>query len=119
MAESRVCVKVGDLRKLYDKDYNFEKWLEDSENVYCGRVGRIFVNKVYFKYDGSEWANPFTVKKYGLDKSIEMYKEYITEKIKEDSIMFDLSKLKGKKLGCWCNAKDKCHVDILMEIMKL
>jgi len=29
----------------------------------------------------------------------------------------DLAELKGKDLACWCKLGDKCHADILMEIV--
>ena len=40
----RMCVKVANLRKIYGSETTLEKWLEDSNNVYCGRSGRIFIN---------------------------------------------------------------------------
>lgn len=118
MADSiRECVKVANLRKKYGSDANFEKWLEDSNNVYCGRLGRIFVNGKYFGYEGSKWANPYTIKKYSLDECLVLYQKYITEKIEKDPKEFDLNELKAKNLGCWCNLKDRCHVDVLLALL--
>jgi len=116
---TRTCIKVANLRKLYDQDYTLEKWLESEsgDNVYCGRSGRIFINGKYFAYEGSKWANPYTVKKYSLDECIALYREYITKKIEEDPGHYDLDELKGKNLGCWCNPKDKCHVDVLLSLL--
>ncbi len=112
----RVCVKVANLRKIYDKDMNFEKWLENPNNVYCGRSGRIFVNKEYFRYDGSKWANPYTLKEYPIDECLKLYEKYIVQKIKTDP-NYDLDELRSKYLGCWCDPKDKCHVDVLMNLI--
>jgi len=114
---TRTCVKVANLRKLYGSDATLEKWLENPENIYCGRSGRIFINGEYFGYEGSKWANPFTTKKYSLDKCIELFREHITNKIEENPEYYDLDELRSKNLGCWCNPKDKCHVDILMELI--
>ena len=115
---SRICVKVANLRKLYGSDATLEKWLQDFDNLYCGRAGRIFINGEYFGYEGSKWANPYTVKKYSLENCIKLYREYITKKIEEDPENYDLNELKGKNLGCWCNPKDKCHVDVLLSLLE-
>lgn len=111
---TRVCVKVGQLRKLgYE---SFEDWLKDDRNIYCGRHGRIFIHKNgqknIFHYQKSEFHNPFTVKEHGLGVCLEKFKKYL-----EDSpeLLKKLQKLKGKNLGCWCNPRNKCHVDVLIE----
>lgn len=114
---SRTCVKVANLRKLYGSDSNLKNWSESPDNVYCGRSGRIFVNKEYFGYAGSKWANPFSLKKYSIEDSLSEYLKYITEKIKNDP-KYDLNELKGKNLGCWCDSKNRCHVDVLLELVK-
>jgi hypothetical protein len=117
----RVCIKVSNLRKLYGSKTNLETWLDDSDNVYCGRAGRIFITengeKTYFGYEGSKWANPYTLKQYPIDECLDLYRDYITKKIEDDSD-YDLNELKGKNLGCWCNPKDRCHVDVLLELLE-
>jgi hypothetical protein len=115
-SSNRVCVKVGNLRKLYGPDINFKKWLENSNNIYVGRYGRIFIDKIIFNYKGSKWANPYTIKQYNLDECIRLYKEYIIKKIETDS-NYNLDELRNKTLGCWCNPKDKCHVDVLLSLL--
>jgi hypothetical protein len=118
---TRECVKVGNLRKLYGPDSTFKIWLKDINNLYVGRAGRIFITengeKKYFGYEGSKWANPFTIKKYSLDECLKLYQEYIIEKIGEDPDIYNLDELKGKRLGCWCDPKDRCHVDILLKLI--
>lgn len=74
----------------------------------------------------SKWANPFSVKQYGLDESLSKYRKYITDKIENDPITYDLAEIRGKRLGCWCyNSKDhtfntilapECHGDILCQL---
>jgi hypothetical protein len=34
----------------------------------------------------SSFATPFSAKDYGRDKSIDLYREYITEKLEEDDV---------------------------------
>lgn len=116
---SRICVKVGNLRSVYnDNSMTFEKWLENPDNIYIGRSGRIFINKKIFHYADSIWKNPFTVKKYNREECLKLYKEYISEKIKSDPLIYDVSKLKGKKLGCWCKLDEACHSDILINLIQ-
>lgn len=37
--------------------------------------------------------------------------------IENDPVKYDMNNLKGKNLGCWCNLGEKCHVDILINIL--
>lgn len=80
----RICIKVANLRKLCGYDTNLESWLNDPNNIYCGRPGRIFITengeKKYFSYKGSKWANPYTLKQYHIDECLDLYKKYIMEK---------------------------------------
>ena len=113
----RVCVKVANLRKLYGSEFTLENWLKDPNNIYCGRHGRIFIDKIIFHYSGSKWANPFTLKQHSLDECIKLYRDYITKKIIDNPEYYDLDELRGKHLGCWCNPKEKCHVDVLLSLI--
>ena len=47
----------------------------------------------------SKWHNPFPVKKHGLKKCLELFREYI---INNKELYNDLEELEGKTLGCWC-----------------
>ena len=86
-----------------------EHWLEYDDHVYIGR------KSVYVKgtYD-SKWRNPYSIDKYGRDGCIELYKKYITN---NKDLIKDLTELEGKTLGCWCSNKEKCHGNILMDLI--
>jgi len=81
------------------------------------------VNKRDRLYDvyigrGSLWGNPFTVEQYGRDVCIELYENYIREKLRIDSdLRNELMKLDGKVLGCFCKPK-RCHGDVLVRIIE-
>lgn len=96
--------KVAFIRKNgYD---NFTEWNSDPKHLYIGR------NLVYVKAPKSKWANPFTVKKYGREKCLEMYEEYV----RNGPLWNDLDELKDYEcLGCWC-APETCHGDILIRL---
>jgi hypothetical protein len=83
-------------------------WLENPDHIYIGRNVRYVVGA-----NQSKWANPFSKKKYGHARCVEMYKDYITHK---PALLSDLSELEGKVLGCWCKPA-KCHGDILVELI--
>jgi hypothetical protein len=117
---SRTCVKVGNLRSVYNDDsITFEKWLENPDNIYVGRNGRIFINKQIFHYKDSIWKNPYTIKKHGREKCLKLYKEYILDKIKSDPLIYDITKLKDKNLGCWCKPRETCHSDFILQLLLL
>lgn len=89
---------------------DFEDWASDKNNIYIGRNMNFYVPGT----NASKWANPFTVKKYGVEQCTEMYKNYI---LTNKELMDSLDELRGKTLGCWCHP-DKCHGDILIQLMK-
>ncbi|ARF12429.1 protein of unknown function DUF4326 [Klosneuvirus KNV1] len=105
---SVVNVKKKYLNQAGYKD--FEDWSKDPNHVYIGRDMSFYVKGT----KGSKWQNPFPVKKYGLDKCAELYKEYMTN---NKDLLDQLDELDGKVLGCWCKP-DKCHGDILLELLK-
>ena len=107
-----VNVKVAHIRPQGYHDLS--EWMKNPEHVYIGRVGAVFLDingaKRRFPEKSSEWANPFTVKKYG-DRCLELYEAWLRDKLEKDGID-ELKKLKNKVLGCWCYP-NKCHGDIL------
>lgn len=84
--------------------HDLEQWCFDSNNVYIGRKGILIINGKRFPQHDSFWANPFKVDKDGdLKTVLYKYYDYITNKINNDnSVVYELAKLKGKNLGCWC-----------------
>jgi hypothetical protein len=66
-----------------------------------------------FQTKKSKWCNPFSVKKYGLDECLRLYREYI---LSNKKLLYELEELRGKTLGCWCKP-DKCHEDVLIELL--
>ena len=75
-----VNVKVKNIRPTYD---NLSDWMKNPQNEYIGRSGVVFINKTRFPKKTSQWANPFTVKKEGRDKCLELYEEWVRDKIKK------------------------------------
>jgi len=120
----RVCIGVSSLRDKYnDQTINLKKWLENEDNLYLGRKGRIWITdyennkeKELFHFQDSIWRNNFTVKEYGREECLELYKESIIKKIK--SKIVDLETLRGKKLGCYCKLNEDCHIDILIDLLE-
>lgn len=63
------------------------------------------------------WGNPYTVKDYGRDECIKMYREYIIQKLEKDPLLRkELASLRGQVLGCYCKPQ-ACHGDVLVELM--
>ncbi|KKM87028.1 hypothetical protein LCGC14_1272990 [marine sediment metagenome] len=61
----------------------------------------------------SKWANPYSVRKYGRKKALELYEEYIRN---TPELYNNLFELKDYVLGCWCKPKS-CHGDILIKLL--
>lgn len=113
-------VKVVHIRKLgFD---NLEKWCSDSNNVYIGRGGVVFINKIRYPKSNSKWANPYTVKKYGRSGALREY----YDNLYKSGLVKDIEELRGKTLGCWCvehpytatpGIPIVCHGQILTNIL--
>lgn len=77
-------------------------------DVYIGR--RWFLGG--WKLEESPFHNPFPVKTYGIEKSLEKYEKYLRN---SPELIEMIPELNGKRLGCWCKP-GKCHGDIIVKI---
>lgn len=106
--------KVKHIRPRYK---NLKEWMADSNNVYIGRAGIVFIDGERFPKHASPFANPFKVGEVTRDQVLMEYEKYILNQLKISSgLRTELLKLKGKRLGCWCKP-DPCHGDILIKIV--
>lgn len=107
--------KVKFIRPQYK---NLEDWCEDDNNVYIGRAGVVFIDKVRFPKKQSNFCNKFKIGKDGTrEEVIEKYRNYIGKRLEnEPELKEELKKMKGKNLGCWCHP-EPCHGDVLMELI--
>ena len=64
-------ISKANLKKLGYRD--LEHWLEKENHIYIGRNMSFYVKGA----KKSKWFNPFSEKKYGRDKCIDLYKEYL------------------------------------------
>lgn len=106
---SVVNIRKKELNKRGIKD--FAEWEEKNNTIYIGRDMNFFVNGTY----ASKWENPFVLKNYDIDSSLELYELHI--KNSPDNLLDQLCELKNKELGCWC-APNKCHGDVLIRMIK-
>jgi hypothetical protein len=85
--------------------------VKDEHDVYIGRSmpGRA----------GSEFANPFKIGEHGnRAEVINRYREHITARLDANlELRAALTRLKGKRLGCWCRPA-ACHGDVLVELLE-
>lgn len=117
---------VVSIKKKYLLEDNYSsllEWLDDPSHIYIGRNMTFYVPGA----NKSKWHNPFKVakpgktykntsglnKRYTLDESLVMYKEYV---LNNKELMDSIEELRGKTLGCWCKP-NRCHGDVLVEIL--
>ena len=131
-----ICIKADNLRKLgFSGD--LEAWMNDPNNQYVGRKGRIWITdpvtktKKIFHYNkdkDTKWGNPFKVAKageapkpnlidpvkgtYTLNEALGLYREYLDT----NGLINDISELKSKNLGCFCPQDSPCHAKILADL---
>lgn len=123
METRAVCIKVANLRCMGYTD--LEQWMQDPNNVYTGRRGRIFITdgatkqKRFFGYAGSKWENPYTLKDYPLEKSLQLYIIHLFR----SGLILQIDELRGKNLGCFCvhqrsaTGSPTCHAQILVDLL--
>ncbi len=113
---SVVNCKVANIRPRYT---TLREWVADPNNVYVGRAGVVFVDKVRFPKEASKFCNPFKVGKDGTrEEVISKFREHMAAKLKGDpELVKELVAMKGKNLGCWC-APEPCHADVLLDLIK-
>lgn len=76
-----------------------------------GKSGLIPINPRDYGYFG----NPFSLKDYKLQQSLDLYTTYFYKRLEQDETFKNaILSLKGKILGCFCKPK-RCHGDIIKE----
>jgi hypothetical protein len=65
----------------------------------------------------SIWHNPYTLRSCNGDRDlcVEKFETYFREKKKD--LHPRLPELRGKVLGCWCEPGQRCHGDVLIEML--
>lgn len=111
-----VCVKVKHLRPNYP---NLKEWLKWDTHCLVTRRGRVFIDsKEVFHYPESEWANPFSVKEYGLEKCLQLYREHLDELLTNPERLARFMKLaEMTEIGCFCEPGAPCHRDVILEVL--
>ena len=99
-------IRKKNLNKLGYCD--LEDWLSENDNLYIGRYNHYVSGAIK-----SKWSNPYSVKKYGISRCLELYEEHIV-----NTLWNDIEELEGMTLGCWCKP-NLCHGDILIKLYKL
>ena len=107
--ENVINVRVQNLRK---RGYpSLRAWLDASDShVYIGRRMQ-YINGA----NQSVWHNPYRVKAYGLQRSLELYEKRIRE---TPALWHELENLQGKCLGCWCVPDAACHGQVLSRLIQ-
>jgi hypothetical protein len=115
----RVCIKK---KALQERGYtDLEEWLQNPAHLYIGRNMEFYVPGA----TTSKWRNPFSVKKFGLERCLNLYEEYVTTGINPVTkkrraggpLLEDIGELTGKTLGCWCPGDNgKYHGDVLLRL---
>jgi hypothetical protein len=88
------------VENLYKADYT----------IYIGRENK----KLNLK--ASKWNNPYSVKEYGRENALRLFREYVTNGSGKH-LLNELHELKGQTLGCYCKPLP-CHGDILKELVQ-
>ncbi len=100
---------------------NLEDWTSDPHNVYIGRGGVVFIDKVRFPKESSIWCNKYKVGtkpgEHTREDAIRLYEKDLRERLKSPEVKAEFLTLKGKNLGCWCHP-EACHGDVILKLLQ-
>ena len=106
--QSPTCVSVRKAALSPRGMKSFQEWARQPNHLYIGRDMTYYIRGAV----GSKWRNTFTVKKYGLEKSLKLYEERVRN---TPELIEAIGELEGMELGCWCKP-NQCHGDVLIKI---
>lgn len=87
---------------------DFQDWNSLKDTLYIGRNMSFYVPGTF----KSKWANPFSVKKYGREKCLELYEDHV-----RNTLWDQLFELENMELGCFCHP-EPCHGNVLQRLYK-
>ena len=80
MATNIINVHVKNIRPKYN---NLKERMQDSNNIYIGRKGIVFIDGERFPKKDSIWSNPFKITaSQNRVVVLQLYKDYIVKKIR-------------------------------------
>lgn len=65
----------------------------------------------------SRWSNPFPVSGYGRAEAIRRFRAYAVARLAEEPTWLDPLR-DCKALACWCRPDERCHADVLIELIE-
>lgn len=86
-------------------------------DLFHGRVpdGAVYVGRAAPGLKRSRYANPYSVRRYGLDESRRLFRAYLANR--PDLVAAARRDLHGRDLACWCPLDTEwCHADDLIRI---
>ena len=89
--------------------YDYDEWPEHI--VYIGRRWTMGG----YNLPDSPWKNRYTVTRYGREEAVARYQEDI---LNSEELLSRLGELEGKTLACWCKPDERCHGDVLLELLQ-
>lgn len=75
--------------------------------------GAIYVGRGTPNLPASPYANPYTVKKYGLPEALRLFRAHLDEH--PELVAQARQDLTGSAFACWCKPDEDCHADIWIE----
>ena len=71
---------VVNIRKAHLREQGYvdlQDWLKDPKHLYIGREMSFYVAGA----KASKWMNPYPVKQYGLEKSLQLYEAHVRKNL--------------------------------------
>jgi Domain of unknown function (DUF4326) len=77
--------------------------------------GAVYVGRAAPYLKRSRYCNPFTVKEFGREEAVRLYREYLLTT--PGLLAAARAELAGRDLACRCSPDSPCHADVLIELL--
>ncbi|SEU46857.1 DUF4326 domain-containing protein [Nonomuraea wenchangensis] len=88
-----------------------------SGDLFHGQVpaGAVYIGRPAPSLPGSPFANPYSVKTYGLENALARYRKHLAEH--PELVERAIEEIGDRDVACWCKPDARCHGDILLAAM--
>lgn len=92
-------------------------WKMPENTLYVGRPTKWGnPHKVGVSLTKEPNGSKFDYRKMSATDAVNAYRETIIWHIANNPEKYNIEKLRGKNLACWCKEGEPCHADILLKI---
>jgi hypothetical protein len=93
------------------------KRVKVTGDLFHGQVpaGAVYIGRAAPGLPQSPFANPFSVRTYGLENALAMWERYLAER--PELVERAIEEVGDRDVACWCKEDARCHGEPLLAAM--